>query len=70
MMVFLKGDRMIDVLGKKYITDKEAAQRYGFSQSWFQHRRIKKLAPKFKKVEGKVLYDLDETDSYFREQFD
>lgn len=59
---------MITILGKKYMTDKEAAQRYGFSQSWFQHRRNEKKAPKFIKIEGKVLYDVEDTDTWFKSQ--
>ena len=60
---------MINILGTEYITDKEAAQRYGYSQSWFQQRRCKHLAPKFVKLQGKgkVFYPVTETDQWFRE---
>lgn len=62
---------MIDIMGIKYITDKEASHRYGYSQGWFQKRRYKKIAPKFVKLEGKgkVFYPLEETDNWFKEQF-
>jgi hypothetical protein len=59
---------MIDLLGRKYITDKEAAFRYGFSQKWFVLRRSQKKPPAYIKLHGKVLYDLEKTDEYFQEQ--
>lgn len=60
---------MIKILGTEYITDKEAAQRYGYSQSWFQQRRCKNLPPMFVKLQGKgkVFYPLDATDQWFRQ---
>lgn len=63
---------MIEILGIKYISDKEAAIRYGYSQSWFQRRRYKKLPPPFCKLEnkGKVLYPLDETDKWFKDKME
>ena len=59
---------MINILGKNYITDKEAAQRYGYSRSWFIFQRNKKQGPKFVKLnkKGKILYPVDETDNWFR----
>ena len=59
---------MIEVLGTRYITDKEASSRYGYSRSWFQHRRHTKLAPRFIRLEGKILYDISETDRWFKEK--
>ena len=58
---------MIDILGTKYITDKEAAVRYGRSQGWFRKRRMNHLEPKFVQLEGKgkVLYPTEETDKWF-----
>jgi len=58
---------MIEILGVKYLTDKEAAQRYGYSTAWFQKQRSNKLAPKFVKIQGKgkVYYPLEETDKWF-----
>jgi len=60
---------MIDLFGTKYITDKEASQRYGYSASWFQLQRHKKLPPHFVKLQGKGkdYYPLDETDKWFKE---
>lgn len=59
---------MLEIFGKKFITDKEASKRYGYSKSWFQQRRCKKLFPKFFRLNGngKVLYPLDETDEWFK----
>ena len=58
---------MIEIMGVKYISDKEASHRYGYSQGWFQKRRQKKIAPKFMRLEGKgkVFYPLEETDKWF-----
>ena len=44
---------MIELNGTKYITDKEASVRYGYSKSWFQNQRYKKLPPPFVKLQGK-----------------
>lgn len=61
---------MIDILGIKYISEKEASKRYGYSIAWFKKQRLLKLAPYFVKLQGKgrVLYPLDKTDSWFKEQ--
>lgn len=60
---------MIEILGIKYITDKEASSRYGFSQSWFQKRRSQKKSPKFMRLQGKgkVFYPIEETDTWFKD---
>ena len=59
---------MIEILGVKYITPKEAAQRYRRSQSWLEKKRCNHLPPKFMKLENKgpVYYPLLETDEWFR----
>ncbi len=58
---------MIDIRGKKYINEKEASIRYGYSRSWFKSRRKKHLPPPFIKMEnkGKILYPLIELDAWF-----
>lgn len=60
---------MKEILGIKYMTDKEAADRYGYSQSWFQKARWKGNSPPFLKFrgKGKVLYDVMATDLWFKE---
>lgn len=62
---------MIEISGIKYITEKEASQRYGHSFSWFQKRRYELKEPKFIRLEGrgKVYYPLERTDNWFKEQF-
>jgi predicted DNA-binding transcriptional regulator AlpA len=59
---------MINIMGKVYINDKEAAQRYGYSQAWFQNCRHKKIGPPFVKLQGKgkVYYPMDEADEWFK----
>jgi hypothetical protein len=53
----------------KYLTEKEAAQRYRRSRSWFQTQRSHKEGPRCYKLNGKgpVYYPLEETDKWFRE---
>jgi predicted DNA-binding transcriptional regulator AlpA len=60
---------MIEILGKIYLTDKEAAQRYGYSTSWFQNQRCKKINLPFVKMrgKGKVYYPRDEVDKWFKD---
>lgn len=60
---------MIDIMGVKFITDKEAAARYGYSQSWFQHARLTKKGPPWVKImgQGKVLYRLVDCDQWFKD---
>lgn len=57
--------------GKKYITIKEAAYRYGYSVKWFQQKRWLKQPPASVKLPdcGYVYYDLEEIDKFFQEKF-
>lgn len=59
---------MLNMMGKKYINDKEASARYGYSQQWFRLCRHKKIGPPFFKLQGKgkVYYSVEETDEWFR----
>lgn len=58
---------MIEILGIKYITDKEASHLYGYSVSWFQKQRHQKKPPHFIKIQnkGKVYYSIDELNEWF-----
>ena len=59
---------MVSILGKEFITDKEAADRYGYSQSWFIRSRSENNGPKYIQIKdnGRVLYPVIETDEWFR----
>lgn len=57
---------MIKILGVNYITQKEAASRYGFSSAWFEGKRHKEEPPNYIKISGKVLYDVNKTDEWFK----
>ena len=59
---------MIEILGIKYITDKEASHSYGYSVSWFQKQRYSKKPPPFVKIQGKgkVYYSVDELNKWFK----
>lgn len=64
---------MIDILGKKYLTDKEASERYGYSQRWFIQQRQLSKGPKYfqlKGTKGRVLYPLIETDKWFKDNLE
>lgn len=63
---------MIECLGKKYLTEKEASKRYGMSQQWFKKRRGKNLEPKFIQIvpRGTVMYPLEESDFWFKKQIE
>jgi predicted DNA-binding transcriptional regulator AlpA len=56
------------MLGKQFITDKEASERYGYSQSWFLKARANSTGPKYVQIKdaGRVLYPLAETDAWFK----
>ena len=59
---------MIEILGKKYVTDKELARKYGFSLSWFRNQRYKKQGLPYVKItgQGKILYDVELADEWFK----
>ena len=57
---------MIELFGIKYMTQKEAAARYGYSQAWFQRQRHLKLPPCYVKMNrGRIYYSVDLTDKWF-----
>jgi predicted DNA-binding transcriptional regulator AlpA len=60
---------MIIILGKKYISDKECSKRFGYSKEWFIKKRNKNLPPPYIKLDsGKVLYELDAIEDWFKKQ--
>lgn len=63
---------MIDCLGKKYLTEKEASRRYGMSTQWFKKRRHKKLKPEYVQFvpRGTVMYPVEEVDAWFKKQIE
>ena len=65
---------MIDILGIKYITEKEASTRYGYSMAWFSKQRYKNLAPRYTRLtnsnKGRVLYPIEQTDAWFKMQIE
>jgi hypothetical protein len=62
---------MKKIKGITYLTAKEVAHRHGYSESWLQKRRLKKLPPIFGRYKnnGKVYYPLIETDEWFENFF-
>lgn len=63
---------MKEILGTVYISEKEAAFRYGYSASWFKLCRYKNTGPKFFKLrgKGKTWYPLKETDEWFKKNLE
>jgi len=61
---------MIVIMGEPYLTDKEASDRYGYSQSWFIRARGQGFGPKWVQIKkhGRVLYPAYETDKWFEER--
>jgi hypothetical protein len=60
---------MNKILGRDYINRKEAASRYGLSVAWFKARQNRHEEPRFIKINGKgrVYYDLEHTDNWFKD---
>ena len=51
---------------KKFLTQKEAVERYGYSAKWFERCRWAHSGPDYVKPNGgKVLYNLEKTDAWF-----
>jgi len=48
------------------IDEQQAAERYGLSRSWFQRARWAGNGPPYMKLQGRVLYPLEETDCWFK----
>lgn len=65
---------MIDILGKKYITVKEAAAIYPYSEEWFQKKKQDKkkglTCPPYIQLSyhGKTYYPVIELESWFRKK--
>lgn len=57
----------MNTIDTKYIDEKLAAVRYGYSRKWFQRARWTGNGPPFLKIPGnsKILYPLKETDGWF-----
>ena len=66
---FSRTENMVEILGKKYLTEKEASHRYGYSPAWFQRQRSLKLPPQFIKLQGKgkVYYETEIIDKWFKD---
>jgi predicted DNA-binding transcriptional regulator AlpA len=58
---------MIEINGVQYISDKEASEKFGYSQSWFQKVRYEGNGPKYVRIKnkGKVLYPLKDLNEWF-----
>lgn len=60
---------MKEILGTKYITQKEACVRFGLSSQWFERARANGTGPMYFRLRGKgpVFYDLERTDKWFKD---
>lgn len=61
---------MREINGVSYISEKEAALRFGYSCSWFNLMRMQKKGPSYVKLGGRVLYPLKKTDDWFKSQIE
>lgn len=65
---------MIDILGKKYITEKEATTFYPYSEAWFRKKRLDKKkglnCPPFIQMhkKGKIYYPVVALENWFRKK--
>ena len=61
---------MKEIMGKKYLSEKEAADRYGYSKSTFIRMRECNNGPKYVqfKPHGRILYSVEQTDFWFQER--
>jgi hypothetical protein len=61
---------VIDIMGVKYMTAKDASKRYGYSVEWFQKRRSEKKPPPYIKLQdkGRVLYPMNDCDNWFQQE--
>lgn len=61
---------MNEILGVQYLNTKECSQRYGYSIQWFIKARLEGFGPPFIQVKGhgRVLYNLENTDKWFKEK--
>lgn len=59
---------MVELFAIVYMTEKEAAARYGYSKSWFQRRRHFKQPPAYVKLnnKGRIYYPVEATDRWFQ----
>jgi predicted DNA-binding transcriptional regulator AlpA len=60
---------MKEIMGKKYLTEKEVADRYGYSKATIIKMRSDGNGPKYTQMRphGRVLYSLENTDGWFNE---
>lgn len=58
---------MLLIDGVEYITDKQAASKYGLSQSWFKNARYKGTSPTYHRLNGKIYYTVENIDKWFKE---
>jgi len=60
---------MIELFGKKYLSQKEAIKRYHYSSSWFEQRRKNKEKPDYiRRGKTLVYYEMESTDKWFQDQ--
>jgi len=54
---------------QKFLSTKDAADRYCLSVNWFAKRRMEENGPPYLKLDGKVLYDADQVDDWFLKNY-
>lgn len=51
---------------QQHLTEQEAARLYGYSRSWFQHKRVYGGGPPYRKIGHAVRYPADELEKWFK----
>lgn len=57
---------MITIEGKKYLVEKEMAEKYGLTIHWFRKVRYRGDSPPYYKLGGKIYYTENDVDEWFR----
>jgi hypothetical protein len=63
---------MVEILGRKCITEKEAASLIGYSVAWLKCLRLAKKGPPFIRLidKGKVFYDKFHLEKWIKEKIE
>lgn len=70
LIINLKGIKMIEFAGKKYLAEKEAANIIGLSISWLRLMRSKKESPHYIRFtkRGKIFYEQETLNLWIKQR--
>jgi len=56
---------IVSIHARRYISEKEAADRYPYSRYWFQRMRCYGGGPPYLKIRNRIMYPIPEIDTWF-----